>query len=268
MTALTLYPGDRPEGRRMRAPAPRRRWTTRRCFATIPRRWRGAWQDAGFAWLHVVDLNGAFAGKPVNGAAVRAILARRRRSRCSSAAASATSPHRALARRRPQLRHHRHRRGQEPGLRARRLPRLPRPHHRRPRRARRQGRDRRLDARLTGHERADLAQKFEDYGVDGDRLHRHRPRRHADRRQHRRDRRRWRSVLDDPGDRLGRRRRSQDIERALRGRRRRGIEGVICGRAIYDGGSTPARRWRCVGSSIQSRKSAQHPMCARASARA
>ena len=33
------------------------------------------WQDAGFRWLHVVDLNGAFAGKPVNGAAVAAILA-------------------------------------------------------------------------------------------------------------------------------------------------------------------------------------------------
>jgi phosphoribosylformimino-5-aminoimidazole carboxamide ribotide isomerase len=34
-----------------------------------------AWQEAGFAWLHVVDLNGAFAGKPVNGAAVADILA-------------------------------------------------------------------------------------------------------------------------------------------------------------------------------------------------
>jgi phosphoribosylformimino-5-aminoimidazole carboxamide ribotide isomerase len=33
-----------------------------------------AWQAAGFAWLHVVDLNGAFAGRPVNGAAVTAIL--------------------------------------------------------------------------------------------------------------------------------------------------------------------------------------------------
>ena len=33
-----------------------------------------AWQDAGFTWLHVVDLNGAFAGRPVNGAAVAAIL--------------------------------------------------------------------------------------------------------------------------------------------------------------------------------------------------
>ncbi len=28
----------------------------------------------GFAWVHVVDLNGAFAGRPVNGAAVDAIL--------------------------------------------------------------------------------------------------------------------------------------------------------------------------------------------------
>src|SRR6266571_2386519 len=29
--------------------------------------------DVGFAWLHVVDLNGAFAGRAVNGAAVTAI---------------------------------------------------------------------------------------------------------------------------------------------------------------------------------------------------
>ena len=34
-----------------------------------------AWQDAGCRWLHVVDLNGAFAGRAVNGAAVAAILA-------------------------------------------------------------------------------------------------------------------------------------------------------------------------------------------------
>ena len=32
-------------------------------------------QDAGCDWLHLVDLNGAFAGTPVNGAAVAAILA-------------------------------------------------------------------------------------------------------------------------------------------------------------------------------------------------
>ena len=33
-----------------------------------------AFQDQGFEWLHVVDLNGAFAGKPVNGDAVDSIL--------------------------------------------------------------------------------------------------------------------------------------------------------------------------------------------------
>lgn len=31
-------------------------------------------QDEGCAWLHLVDLNGAFAGEPVNGAAVEGIL--------------------------------------------------------------------------------------------------------------------------------------------------------------------------------------------------
>ncbi|WP_282025488.1 1-(5-phosphoribosyl)-5-[(5-phosphoribosylamino)methylideneamino]imidazole-4-carboxamide isomerase [Limimaricola cinnabarinus] len=34
-----------------------------------------AFVEAGTEWLHLVDLNGAFAGEPVNGAAVEAILA-------------------------------------------------------------------------------------------------------------------------------------------------------------------------------------------------
>lgn len=34
-----------------------------------------AFADAGCGWLHLVDLNGAFAGRPVNAAAVEAILA-------------------------------------------------------------------------------------------------------------------------------------------------------------------------------------------------
>lgn len=33
-----------------------------------------AFEDQGFEWLHVVDLNGAFAGESVNGAAVESIL--------------------------------------------------------------------------------------------------------------------------------------------------------------------------------------------------
>jgi phosphoribosylformimino-5-aminoimidazole carboxamide ribotide isomerase len=44
-------------------------------YAADPAVQARAWQDAGFTWLHVVDLNGAFAGKPVNAAAVSAILA-------------------------------------------------------------------------------------------------------------------------------------------------------------------------------------------------
>jgi phosphoribosylformimino-5-aminoimidazole carboxamide ribotide isomerase len=35
-----------------------------------------AFEEQGFEWLHVVDLNGAFAGKPVNAQAVEAILAK------------------------------------------------------------------------------------------------------------------------------------------------------------------------------------------------
>lgn len=33
-----------------------------------------SFEQQGFSWLHLVDLNGAFAGKPVNGAAVESIL--------------------------------------------------------------------------------------------------------------------------------------------------------------------------------------------------
>src|SRR4029079_2422671 len=34
-----------------------------------------AFEDAGFEWLHVVDLNGAFEGRSINAPAIRAILA-------------------------------------------------------------------------------------------------------------------------------------------------------------------------------------------------
>jgi phosphoribosylformimino-5-aminoimidazole carboxamide ribotide isomerase len=44
-------------------------------FGTDPAAQARAFQDAGCRWLHLVDLNGAFAGQPVNGPAVEAILA-------------------------------------------------------------------------------------------------------------------------------------------------------------------------------------------------
>jgi phosphoribosylformimino-5-aminoimidazole carboxamide ribotide isomerase len=44
-------------------------------FNDDPAAQAAAFAAQGFEWLHIVDLNGAFAGRPVNGAAVRAILA-------------------------------------------------------------------------------------------------------------------------------------------------------------------------------------------------
>ena len=45
-------------------------------FGEDPAAQAASFQAAGCAWLHLVDLNGAFAGSPVNAAAVEAILAR------------------------------------------------------------------------------------------------------------------------------------------------------------------------------------------------
>lgn len=71
---MILYPAiDLQEGRcvRLKAGAPDQ--------ATIynedPAAQARVFREAGFAWLHVVDLDGAFAGASRNGAAVRAILA-------------------------------------------------------------------------------------------------------------------------------------------------------------------------------------------------
>lgn len=44
-------------------------------FSDTPAEQARAFEAAGCDWLHLVDLNGAFAGSPVNGAAVEAILA-------------------------------------------------------------------------------------------------------------------------------------------------------------------------------------------------
>jgi phosphoribosylformimino-5-aminoimidazole carboxamide ribotide isomerase len=44
-------------------------------YADDPARQAASFAAAGFGWVHVVDLDGAFAGKPANAAAVKAILA-------------------------------------------------------------------------------------------------------------------------------------------------------------------------------------------------
>jgi phosphoribosylformimino-5-aminoimidazole carboxamide ribotide isomerase len=73
MTTLTLYPAiDLKDGQCVRLQRGEMDQAT--IYADDPGAQAMAWQDAGFGWLHVVDLNGAFAGKPVNAAAVRSIL--------------------------------------------------------------------------------------------------------------------------------------------------------------------------------------------------
>jgi phosphoribosylformimino-5-aminoimidazole carboxamide ribotide isomerase len=74
MAALTLYPAiDLKDGACVRLKRGEMDQAT--VYASDPAAQAAAWQAAGFSWLHVVDLNGAFAGRPVNQEAVRAILA-------------------------------------------------------------------------------------------------------------------------------------------------------------------------------------------------
>lgn len=70
---LTLYPAiDLKDGKCVRLRRGAMDQAT--VYADDPAAQAKIWQDAGFAWLHVVDLNGAFAGRPMNAGAVNAIL--------------------------------------------------------------------------------------------------------------------------------------------------------------------------------------------------
>jgi len=74
MTSLTVFPAiDLKDGKCVRLRRGEMDQAT--VYADDPGAQARAWQDAGFVWVHVVDLNGAFAGRPVNADAVRAILA-------------------------------------------------------------------------------------------------------------------------------------------------------------------------------------------------
>lgn len=72
MSALTLYPAiDLKNGECVRLQQGDMARVT--VFNTDPAAQARQWQDAGFGYLHLVDLDGAFAGKPANADAVRAI---------------------------------------------------------------------------------------------------------------------------------------------------------------------------------------------------
>ncbi len=73
MSRLTIYPAiDLKDGHCVRLKRGEMDQAT--VYSSDPGAQAAAWQESGFAWLHVVDLNGAFAGKPVNADAVRSIL--------------------------------------------------------------------------------------------------------------------------------------------------------------------------------------------------
>jgi len=72
--ALTLYPAiDLKAGQVVRLK--RGDMAEATIYGADPAAQGRAWAAAGFGWLHVVDLDGAFAGRPANAEAVRAILA-------------------------------------------------------------------------------------------------------------------------------------------------------------------------------------------------
>ncbi len=74
MKPLTLYPAiDLKDGACVRLRRGEMDQVT--VYGDDPGAQAKAWEDAGCSWLHVVDLNGAFSGRPVNQAAIRAILA-------------------------------------------------------------------------------------------------------------------------------------------------------------------------------------------------
>ena len=73
MTALILYPAiDLKDGQCVRLL--QGEMATATVYNDNPAAQATAFVDAGCSWLHVVDLNGAFAGRPVNRQAVIDIL--------------------------------------------------------------------------------------------------------------------------------------------------------------------------------------------------
>jgi phosphoribosylformimino-5-aminoimidazole carboxamide ribotide isomerase len=73
--AVILYPAiDLKEGRCVRLRQGDMAQAT--VFNNDPAAQAASFEAEGFSWLHVVDLDGAFAGKPMNAAAVEAILGR------------------------------------------------------------------------------------------------------------------------------------------------------------------------------------------------
>ena len=116
---------DRPQGRSLRAPE-QGDMDKATVFSEDPARWPGTGLEQGARRLHLVDLNGAFAGKPRERGGDPGHRRARSATRFRSAGRRHPRPghHRALSGRRHELRHHRHGGGEEPRLPARSLRRV------------------------------------------------------------------------------------------------------------------------------------------------
>ena len=234
--------GDRHPRRARRAPRPGR-FRPRHEYAADPLDAARAWAAAGAQRLHVVDLDGARSGAPVNLEARGSASSLRRasRSRFGGGLRSARGDRRGVrgGRRARRAGHRRVRRRRAAGRRAGRARRADRGIGRR---ARRHGLDGGLDAdrvarRSRGRARARLARRAQL------RLHRRGSRRHAGRaRPGRRGGGRRRRSRASCSTRAGSGR-SSDLE-ALVALRHPRLAGVIAGKALYERRFTSRRRRR------------------------
>ena len=169
----------RPQGRPVRAPEARRHGSRPPSSTTIRPPRRAPSRTRAFHYLHIVDLNGAFAGEPVNGDAVEAIL------EAVTIPVQLGGGIRDLATIEEWLDSGIARvilgtvAVRDPDARAPRLRRVSRPHRRRHRRQGRQGGGRRLGGDVRADRRR-AGQALRGRRRRRHHLHRHRPRRHLE----------------------------------------------------------------------------------------
>ena len=154
----------RSEGRVCRAPGAGRHGARHRVQPRSGRAGASPSRQQGFEYLHIVDLDGAFAGKPVNAAAVERILDAVSMPVQLGGGIRDMATIEAWLDKGVDPRHHRHRRGAQSGAGEGRGARLSRPRRGRARCARRQGRGRRLGG-TSELSALDIARRFEDAGV-------------------------------------------------------------------------------------------------------
>ena len=201
-------------------------------FGADPAAMARRWVEQGAPWLHLVDLDGAREGRPVNGDSVQAHRPGGRRSLPARRRPAHRGPHRRgprLGRRRASS----SARGalRDPDWCRGAVPALPRPG----RRSASTPSDGRVATEgwleVSDHSALDLARQCAGWPLAAHRLHRHQPRRHARRAERGGDGRAGRRRADVPVIASGGVTTLDDVGRLAR----RGLAGCIIGRALYEG---------------------------------